>query len=126
MSKKITPIIGRLQNEIKIKGKLENEVKVSGRLTKGGKGDSAYDIWLKDGNTGTIRDFLNSTGDNHFLHNQTLISNEWIVNHGLNKFPSVTVVDSAETVVYGEVTYLSKNKVKINFSGGFSGKAYLN
>ena len=66
MSKKITPIIGRLQNEIKIEG----------RLTKGGKGDSAYEIWLREGNTGTIRDFLNSTGDNHFLHNQTLISNE--------------------------------------------------
>lgn len=44
MSKKITPIIGRLQNEIKIQGKFQKEVKVSGRLTKGGKGDSAYDI----------------------------------------------------------------------------------
>lgn len=50
----------------------------------------------------------------------------WMISHGMNKFPSVTVVDSANSVVVGEVIYLDKSNIKIMFSAGFSGKAYLN
>jgi hypothetical protein len=38
----------------------------------------------------------------------------------------VTVVDSAETVVYGEIQYINKNNLRIIFSAEFAGKAYLN
>jgi hypothetical protein len=48
------------------------------------------------------------------------------VNHGLNKKPAVSVVDSAENVVFGEVEYIDDNNVRITFSGAFSGKAYFN
>ena len=44
----------------------------------------------------------------------------------MNKYPSVTVVDSGDNVVEGEVIYNSLNTLTINFSGGFSGKAYIN
>ena len=46
--------------------------------------------------------------------------------HGLGKFPSVTVVDSANSVVVGNVAYDSPNQVTVTFEASFSGKAYLN
>jgi len=45
------------------------------------------------------------------------------VSHGLNKFPSVTVVNSANEVVIGNVT---TDQVQLIFSAAFSGKAYFN
>lgn len=65
-------------------------------------------------------------GDVHYEHMQSIATDEWVIDHNLNKFPSVTVVDSAGTVVYGEVYYPNKNKVIIKFMAAFSGRAYLN
>ena len=48
------------------------------------------------------------------------------VTHGLNKFASVTVVNSANGVVIGNVEYINANKVQLTFSAAFSGKAYFN
>tara|TARA_B110000495_G_scaffold189029_1_gene189756 strand:- start:179 stop:346 length:168 start_codon:yes stop_codon:yes gene_type:complete len=53
-------------------------------------------------------------------------SDVWTINHTLGKYPSVSVVDSANSIVTGEVTYLSKYKITVTFTSGFSGKAYLN
>lgn len=61
-----------------------------------------------------------------YLHDQQVASNTWLISHNLQRFPSVTVVDSSGNVVYGDVTYVTENEVTINFSGAFSGKAYLN
>ena len=65
-------------------------------------------------------------GDKTYVHIQSSAANVWQINHGLNKYPSVTVVDSAGSVVVGEVVYNTTNKVTITFIGSFSGKAYLN
>lgn len=67
-----------------------------------------------------------SGGDKTYVHIQASASDVWVVTHGLNKYPSVTVVDSAGSVVVGEVVYNNTNKVTITFIGSFSGKAYLN
>ena len=40
--------------------------------------------------------------------------------------PAVTVVDSAGTVVIGEVDYLDDNTVRLTFCAAFSGTAYFN
>jgi FKBP-type peptidyl-prolyl cis-trans isomerase 2 len=40
-------------------------------------------------------------------------------------FPNVSIVDSAESKVIGEVTYISENALTVTFSHSFSGKAYL-
>jgi hypothetical protein len=64
--------------------------------------------------------------DKHYAHSQSVASNNWIVTHNLNKFPSVSVVDSGKNVVEGEVNYIDSNNVSISFSGAFSGKAYFN
>ena len=65
-------------------------------------------------------------GDKTYVHVQSSAASVWVVTHNLNKYPSVTVVDSAGSVVVGEVVYNNTNKVTITFIGSFSGKAYLN
>lgn len=72
-----------------------------------------------------VRSFIGSL-DKFYRHIQAEPSEIWIVEHKLNKFPSVTVVDSAGTVVIGEVQFIDVNKAKLIFSGAFSGEAYFN
>lgn len=59
------------------------------------------------------------------VHTQNTPSNSWVVDHNLQYFPNVTVVDSGETQVEGNVIYNNINRVTIEFSTAFSGKAYL-
>jgi hypothetical protein len=59
------------------------------------------------------------------VHTQGTASATWTINHSLGGYPSVSVVDSAKTVVFGEVTYTSTTQVVVNFSSAFSGYAYL-
>lgn len=61
-----------------------------------------------------------------YTHTQSSASAEWVIKHDLGKHPSVTIVDSAGTVVYGEVVFDSESQVTVRFSSPFSGKAYLN
>jgi hypothetical protein len=49
----------------------------------------------------------------------------WSITHALGGRPSVTIVDSADTHVFGEVQYNSNTQVTVTFSAAFSGKAYL-
>jgi hypothetical protein len=60
-----------------------------------------------------------------YVHTQGTPSAIWTITHNLGYYPGVNVVDSAGTEVEGEVTYLDANTVRVNFSAGFSGKAYL-
>lgn len=64
--------------------------------------------------------------DAYYRHDQAIASDVWSVHHSLGKHPSVTVVDSADTVLVGEVVYLDENSVELHFSAPFSGRAYLN
>ena len=65
-------------------------------------------------------------GDKNFVFVQTAPSAAWTVVHNLNKYPSVTVINNNNFVLYGEIEYIDINTLTITFSGGFSGKAYLN
>jgi hypothetical protein len=67
-----------------------------------------------------------STKDSHYTHNQNSVSDTWSVTHNLGKKPSVTVVDSADTVLYGAVLYTNNNSLTITLSAPTSGKAYMN
>ena len=64
--------------------------------------------------------------DKHLAVNQIAALPTWTIVHNLNKFPSVTIVDSSDNIVVGDVVYINKNELKINFTSTFSGKAYLN
>jgi len=64
--------------------------------------------------------------DKYYAHNQTIASDAWVVNHDLNKYPSVTITDSANDQVEGEIHYNGVNSLTVTFSAPFAGKAYLN
>lgn len=64
--------------------------------------------------------------DKNYLHIQSVASEIWEIQHNLNKYPSVTVLDSSGNEVIGEVEHIDKNNLRIKFAGGFSGKATLN
>lgn len=48
------------------------------------------------------------------------------VTHNLNKYPSVTVVDSAGTEIEGDINHISLNQLTVNFLVTFTGTVYLN
>lgn len=58
-----------------------------------------------------------------YVHSQVSPSVSWIVNHNLNKYPNVTVTDSADNVMLADVQYINLNTIKIDFGFAFSGKA---
>jgi hypothetical protein len=58
----------------KIVGSIIAPVPIIGKVTAAGK--SAYEIWLDQGNVGTIQDFLGSLTDKHHRHKQPSASNE--------------------------------------------------
>lgn len=61
-----------------------------------------------------------------YVHSQGVAALLWTVAHNLNRYPSVMVVDSAGTVVEGEVRYTSPNEIELEFGASFAGFAYLN
>ena len=69
---------------------------------------------------------LSDGNDKSYIFTQAVPSTTWTVSHNLEKFPSITVIDSGNTVVIGQYTYINNNNVTLTFSAGFAGKAYLN
>jgi|TARA_B100000085_G_scaffold275600_1_gene293674 hypothetical protein len=48
------------------------------------------------------------------------------ITHNLNKFPSVTIVDSAGSHVFGDIQHVNTNSFTITFTSSFTGKVYVN
>jgi hypothetical protein len=69
---------------------------------------------------------LSSQGTPTFQFTQGAPATTWNIQHNLGKFPSITVIDTGNTVVNGEYTYTDNNNVVLSFSAAFAGKAYLN
>ena len=70
--------------------------------------------------------FTLSSPDKTFEFDQGQPALVWTIQHNLNKFPSVSVVDTSNTVVNSQVNYIDKNNITINNTAQFAGKAYLN
>lgn len=74
----------------------------------------------KHGSTFTIKSA-------NYKHEQGIASKEWVINHNLEKEPSVVVVDTAdEEQIPDRKVYNSKNQITLYFLSEFAGKAYLN
>ena len=67
-----------------------------------------------------------SESDKTFVFVQASPTADWNIQHNMGKFPSVAVVNNNNILMYGNTTYIDENNLTINFSAGFSGKAYLN
>jgi len=76
----------------------------------------------------TYRDntFISDNFNYAYIHDQSTPASSWSITHNLNKYPSVTIVDTASSEIIGEVVYNSTNSLTLNFSASFSGKAFLN
>lgn len=74
-------------------------------------------------NAGTANVKLPNT---NYVHEQSTSSATWVINHNLGKYPSITIIDSDGSEVFGEIEYVDTNNVTLTFSDAFTGKAYLN
>lgn len=63
---------------------------------------------------------------NNFVFDKQVAASVWVVIHNMGKFPSVSIVDTANDQVEGEVRYNSNNQLTITFTAPVAGKAYLN
>ena len=70
--------------------------------------------------------FSSTSSDKHYTFTQVSASATWNITHNLKKKPSVSIVDSADNNVYGDIEYINENQLTITFNSAFSGKAYLN
>lgn len=61
-----------------------------------------------------------------YVFEQAEAATTWYVTHNLNKYPSVTVVDSAGTTIDCTVIYINSNECELRFNAAFKGSAYLN
>jgi len=60
-----------------------------------------------------------------YIRHQLIPAAVWTIPHGMNRTPSVTVIDSTEAVVYGDIQHDSSHQLTISFSSAFAGTAYL-
>lgn len=70
--------------------------------------------------------FASQAKTDGYVYYQRIPSQEWNVYHGLLKYPSVTIVDTAKNEVLADVAYNDTNSVTIRFTQPMSGYAYLN
>lgn len=61
-----------------------------------------------------------------FVFEQGVASTEWVINHNLNKRPSIDLVDSSGREFEAVKDYISDNQVIIRLDAATTGKAYLN
>lgn len=61
-----------------------------------------------------------------FVFEQGIAASTWVIEHNLNKYPSVTVIDSAGDQVFANLNYVDENELVLDFGAEFAGKAYLN
>lgn len=64
-------------------------------------------------------------GGFNYVHDQAVAEAIWTVVHNLGGYPNVAVVDSAGTMVEGNVEYVDISTVRLSFVGAFSGRAFL-
>jgi len=60
-----------------------------------------------------------------YTHIQDVSSDTWVINHNLDFYPSVEIVNSAGVAVIGDYEYVNNNTIIANFTDPFAGKAYL-
>lgn len=63
---------------------------------------------------------------NTFVFEQGIPATEWVINHNLNKRPSIDLVDYNGKVFEADREYISDNQVIIRLDNAGTGYAYLN
>lgn len=74
----------------------------------------------------TLGYLVQSGGDKHYTHIQSLTDSIWTVDHNLNKYPSIEVVNSAHENIITNIEHINKNKFILYFNNPESGKVFCN
>lgn len=111
-------ITGNISNQTDLQAALNSKQNNITLTTTGSEGPATL-----VGSTLNIPDYSEVST---FIYVQAVPSVLWTIEHNLNKFPSVSVVNINNVLMYGQVTYIDENNLTIEFSAGFSGKAYMN
>lgn len=61
-----------------------------------------------------------------FVFEQGIVSDTWVINHDLNKRPSIELVDSSGRKFEAEVEYINENQIVVRLNSATTGYAYLN
>lgn len=87
---------------------------------RGNSPNQIIDLGIPAGKSGT------SGAGTTLVYNQGVANSTWTINHGLDKYPSVTVVDSSGNEGFTTVKYIDSNNIILTFSSSFAGQAFLN
>jgi hypothetical protein len=95
-------------------------------------GEYVVPVTSVNGKTGAVVIDYPDIGTNpvnhvRYVHVQNTISNSWTINHNLNFYPNVTILDNdtPPRIIEADIRYLDENSVRINMNVSMSGKAYL-
>jgi len=128
-------VFGVVSSELKIYANVIATGPKGDKGEKGEKGDTPTSLpasgIIEDENKVFLtsldkQNLLDSLTKENYIHNQIMASSVWTINHTLNKFPSINIVDSAGSLVIGDVAYTSLSQIVVSFTAPFSGIAYLN
>ena len=72
------------------------------------------------------REIYDGGGDKSYTLEINVPASVWEINHNLEKYPSITVIDSQGVEVVGDVQHIDKNNTKITFSASFYGSVICN
>ena len=72
----------------------------------------------------TAEDYLKELQTARVIQQQVPLA-EWEIKHDLDGYPVVTVIDNNGFEVFGDINYISKNKLTVTFNNEFSGKVIL-
>lgn len=108
-------------------------------ITDSGSGYSTFAVSFREGNGSLVADKYygmsfspKGQSDKHHVYDdngsnkQFLAGQSYTVTHNLNKFPSVTTVDSAGSHLIGNVQHINNNSFNVTFTATFYGKVYSN
>ena len=133
----VTPMISLLVNQvIKITDIATSEnlgyglYQVTSSTTLSSGGAFLLTLKFKGGSSTTANGVISiapfGTEGYEYTFTQSAAASTWTINHNLDRFPSVTTVDSAGSIINGAITYTDSNTITVVFTSATSGKAYLN
>ena len=70
--------------------------------------------------------YINSTSDSTYFHEQEIASSQWTIPHNMGKRPTPLILDETGATMLADVSYPSLDVMIINFGRPFAGTATLN
>jgi len=89
---------------------------------QGADGKSAYELWLDAGNSGTLSDFFAYLANIGSYEQPFENAESVLVTHGLNRYPTVLILDSSNIACDAKVTYLGLNSLRVSIAPATSGR----